>query len=270
VSEHTPAPGPLRVVVLTCAGLGHETAAALDKVPGVEVVAVLDSPHRSLTVRRKLRKLWRARGLAGLILHAVGRLLRIMTSRFGRVSDPCRDIPNVPFPVIPVTDFHAPEALDQLRRLEPDLGVVDGTYILKPSVYSVPRHGCINLHCGRVPDYRGAPPAFWELYDGVAEVGVTVHQITEQLDEGPVFMEQSLRLDIAPPGDPVHYIEAFWRTTLRPRGIGLLKQTVAAFRDGCARPIPQPSSRAHTHRFPTRHDVRELRRRVRRRRRNRD
>jgi len=26
------------------------------------------------------------------------------------------------------------------------------------------RMGCINLHKGKVPEYRGMPPGFWEIY----------------------------------------------------------------------------------------------------------
>jgi methionyl-tRNA formyltransferase len=269
VSEHMAGRNPLRVVVLTCAGLGLETAVELETIPGIEVVAVLDSPYRPMPWRRKLRKLWRARGADGLISLAATRISKTARQLFRKQSAP-EDVLALRCPVIPVADLHSPESLQHLRVLNPDLGVIDGTYILRPEVFNVPRYGCINLHCGRVPEYRGSPPAFWELYDGVDEVGITIHQVTAQLDEGPVFLEQSLRLDVAPAGDPARYVEAYWRDTLRPRGIDLLKQTVAAIRDGRARPTPQRTNGVRTHRSPTRHDIRELRRRVQRRRQERE
>ena len=65
--------------------------------------------------------------------------------------------------------------------------MVLGTRVLKRRIFEVPRLGCINLHKGRVPKYRGMPPGFWELYDGAASAGVTVHFIDEGLDTGDVL-----------------------------------------------------------------------------------
>ncbi|HSJ06808.1 MAG TPA: hypothetical protein VK936_08900, partial [Longimicrobiales bacterium] len=67
---------PFRVVVLTCDMLGLETAARLDRVPGVRVVALCNSPHRRLPLRRRIRRVWRTRGLAGfvgILMHKVRR-----------------------------------------------------------------------------------------------------------------------------------------------------------------------------------------------------
>ena len=85
------------------------------------------------------------------------------------------------------TDYHCDESLEFVRGLNPDLGVVYGTGILKASLFSIPRHGSINIHKRKLPDYRGGGPVgLWELLDQQPEIGVTVHQVVEQLDAGDV------------------------------------------------------------------------------------
>ena len=57
-------------------------------------------------------------------------------------------------------DIHSDEALDFVRRMNADLGLVFGTRILKPTLYTIPRQGSINIHKRKVPDYRGGGAVF--------------------------------------------------------------------------------------------------------------
>src|SRR5581483_7582260 len=61
--------------------------------------------------------------------------------------------------------------------------------------FGIPRLGCINLHKGRVPEYRGLPPGFWELFDGAASAGITVHFVNSGLDTGDVIATSEVRID---------------------------------------------------------------------------
>ena len=47
----------------------------------------------------------------------------------------------------------------------------------------------LNVHNGRLPDYRGMMPTFWALLAGDDRVVVTVHEMAERLDAGPVVAE---------------------------------------------------------------------------------
>lgn len=47
----------------------------------------------------------------------------------------------------------------------------------------------LNVHSGRLPEYRGMMPTFWALLDGADEVVVTVHEMAERVDAGPVIAE---------------------------------------------------------------------------------
>lgn len=62
---------------------------------------------------------------------------------------------------------------------------------------SVPQ-GWLNIHPSLLPHYRGANPIFWQLRDGQAYIGVTLHRMSEQLDLGPVIDQCSFGLSDFP------------------------------------------------------------------------
>jgi methionyl-tRNA formyltransferase len=78
--------------------------------------------------------------------------------------------------------------LANLRRLEADLAVVVAYgHILRPEVLSVPRLGMINVHASLLPRWRGAAPIQHAIIAGDAETGVSIMQLDEGLDSGPVL-----------------------------------------------------------------------------------
>jgi methionyl-tRNA formyltransferase len=75
-----------------------------------------------------------------------------------------------------------------LRRLEPDLAVVVAYgHILRPDVLSLPRLGMINVHASLLPRWRGAAPIQHAILAGDAETGVSIMQMDQGLDSGPVL-----------------------------------------------------------------------------------
>jgi methionyl-tRNA formyltransferase len=94
----------------------------------------------------------------------------------------------------------APEELERLRILQPDLLVlVAYGQILSPEVLAIPRIGALNVHFSLLPRHRGASPIQSAILAGDPETGVTTMWMTEGLDEGPVFA--SLRTPIGPDED---------------------------------------------------------------------
>jgi peptidoglycan/xylan/chitin deacetylase (PgdA/CDA1 family) len=93
-------------------------------------------------------------------------------------------------------DMHSGEALDFVRRLNADLGLVFGTRILKPVLFEIPKQGSINIHKRKVPDYRGGGAVgLWELLDGQKEIGVTVHRVEAKVDVGGVIRSALIPID---------------------------------------------------------------------------
>lgn len=159
------------------------------------------------------------------------------------------------FPLIRAGNLNQPVAVEALRQLNADLGVVIGTRILKPAIFSVPRLGCINLHKGAVPDYRGMPPGFWEIYDGAKTAGVTIHFVDAGLDTGDIVGTAEI---------PIHPLETpdTLKTKLDIEGARLLAETVSAISDGICERRPQPPSTTRPRRKPTHAQRRELEQRA--------
>jgi methionyl-tRNA formyltransferase len=91
-------------------------------------------------------------------------------------------------------DAGAPEVL---ARLAPDLMVVVAYGLILPrAILATPRLGCVNVHASRLPRWRGAAPIQRAILAGDAESGVSLMQMDEGLDTGPVLRE--VRCPIGP------------------------------------------------------------------------
>ena len=53
----------------------------------------------------------------------------------------------------------------------------------------------LNLHNGPLPKYRGVRPINWALKNGEKEHGVTIHQIIESIDAGPIIAQIKYPID---------------------------------------------------------------------------
>ena len=260
VSRDHSSNGPLRVAVVSCHDHAWATVRELSRLEGIAVVGFLQGelPRPRWSVR--IRRFWYAQGPRvgqAAVSRGVQKIWKALRRAFRRPADA---VPGVTY--LHLESLDSPEAVSALESLQPDLMVVDGGSILKPNFFSKPRLGAINLHCGKLPEYRGMPPAFWELYHGEREVGVSVHAISARLDEGDVFAATSVPLDVTPPGDPVQYVTTFWKDRLRPVGIQLIAKTVRAIANGTATPTPQGPATRPPFRAPSFKEKRELRRRV--------
>lgn len=90
-----------------------------------------------------------------------------------------------------------PRALDEpflntMEVLAPDL-VVCAYYprIFPRRLLQLPRLGCINVHPGLLPHYRGTFPTPWCILNGEQTIGVTVHLMDEGIDTGDILVQRT-------------------------------------------------------------------------------
>jgi folate-dependent phosphoribosylglycinamide formyltransferase PurN len=255
-------PAQLDVVVLTSRIWGVDVAAELRHLPQVRSLTIVSTqlaPGRPLL--QKLRTIHRYHGRAAVWEAVKNRLRRpsgpSYTDDFAiRIAERC---PGIKY--IHCDDLHSPASLQRLNDLAPDLGVVFATYWLRPEVFNIPRLGCLNLHLGRAPEFRGSSPGFYEMFEGVPEVGVTVHRVSEGLDAGPILLQETFPLDLAPAGDPVAYLQRYQLEVLIPNGVRLMAQAVRDIAGGTVIETPQSTGRRPRRRATFRQQQ-ELRQRV--------
>jgi len=94
-------------------------------------------------------------------------------------------------------DAHFAWLTDQLRRHAIDL-VVLARYmrILPESLVKAYRHRIINIHPSLLPYFPGAAPYRQAFESGVRVHGCTAHFVTEQLDEGPVILQDVFHINV--------------------------------------------------------------------------
>ena len=89
-----------------------------------------------------------------------------------------------------------PEAAQRaLASLSPDVIVV-AAYgrILPPPVLAMPPHGCLNLHPSLLPRHRGPAPVVTAILEGDRSTGVTLMQLDQGMDTGPLISSQRVEL----------------------------------------------------------------------------
>jgi methionyl-tRNA formyltransferase len=86
--------------------------------------------------------------------------------------------------------------LTEVEQLAPDL-VVCAYYPRKfpLRLIRLPRLGCINVHPGLLPEYRGTFPTPWCILNNEAEIGVTLHCMDAEIDTGDILAQRRYPID---------------------------------------------------------------------------
>src|SRR5690606_9087072 len=92
-------------------------------------------------------------------------------------------------PVYQPPSARKPEVAERLRATGAELAVVVayGKILPRAVLEAFPR-GCVNVHASVLPRYRGAAPIQWALIRGERETGVTIMQLDEGMDTGPMLL----------------------------------------------------------------------------------
>lgn len=87
------------------------------------------------------------------------------------------------------------EAQQQLAQFNADLMVVVAYGLILPlSILETPRLGCINVHGSLLPRWRGAAPIQRSIWAGDQQSGVTIMQMDQGLDTGPMLYKAALEI----------------------------------------------------------------------------
>jgi methionyl-tRNA formyltransferase len=79
-----------------------------------------------------------------------------------------------------------------LKATEHEVMVVAAYGLILPaSILSIPPLGCLNIHASLLPRWRGAAPIHRAIEAGDSETGITIMQMDEGLDTGPMLLTRS-------------------------------------------------------------------------------
>jgi len=137
--------------------------------------------------------------------------------------------------VLTPSSLKGADATETFRALRADAAVVVAYGLILPQAIleAVPL-GCFNVHASLLPRWRGAAPINRAIMAGDVETGVTIMQVDEGLDTGPIAMAQPLPIGADATAGEIH-------DALARLGADLLVRALGALDRGALRLRPQPT-----------------------------
>jgi methionyl-tRNA formyltransferase len=133
----------------------------------------------------------------------------------------------------------APEALEALRSLDVDLGVMAYVLQFAPEEFTgIPRHGMIQYHPSLLPKYRGPSSINWPIIRGDTRTGLTIFRPSDGLDEGPVILQKET------PIGPDDTLGSVYFDRLFPMGVAAMTEAADLVMSGKAKEVVQDESQA--------------------------
>jgi methionyl-tRNA formyltransferase len=142
-------------------------------------------------------------------------------------------IANLPKTKILVPEQFNNETIEQLKSLNPNLVIVAAYGKLIPqTLLAIPKYGSLNIHPSLLPKYRGSSPIQTAILNGDKETGVTIMQMDQELDHGPIVRQEKIELKGNETFESLHQ-------TLFHLAANLLPSTIEQYSNKTISPNPQ-------------------------------
>ena len=142
------------------------------------------------------------------------------------------------------------EVQREFAALGADVAVVVAYGLILPRpILDAPRLGCVNIHASLLPRWRGAAPIQHAILAGDAETGITIMQMDEGLDTGPMLMQESIPIPPTATASGMHDLLAW-------AGGRMIVAALGGLAAGTLQPTPQPAAGATYAKKLTRDDGR--------------
>lgn len=103
------------------------------------------------------------------------------------------------------TSLRTEESFEIINSIQADIIVVVAYgFIIPQNILESKKHGCVNLHPSALPKYRGAAPLQYTILHGEEETDICVMKMDEDLDTGPVYIRENLKLPERPSLEWLH------------------------------------------------------------------
>jgi len=152
-----------------------------------------------------------------------------------------------------VTNVNKPEFVEYIRNVNPDLIIsYSAPQIIKPELLGVPKYGIINVHGALLPNYRGAFPSFWYLYNEENSAGATVHKMSAAIDDGDICLQAPVDISDC---------KTMYQIMNKTKELGgeLMVQTIQKIADGTLETKPNKTSEGSYFSWPTVEQARDFR-----------
>ncbi|HYF12687.1 MAG TPA: methionyl-tRNA formyltransferase [Candidatus Paceibacterota bacterium] len=98
--------------------------------------------------------------------------------------------------VLEPNDLKDEQFIAELKNTEWDVFIVAAyNKILPKNIFDIPNHGTLNVHPSLLPKFRGPSPALSAILSDERATGVTIMQIAEKMDAGPIVAQAKVELE---------------------------------------------------------------------------
>ena len=128
--------------------------------------------------------------------------------------------------LIDVGPVNSDVSLETLKKINPDVIIVNGTAIIKKKILDALNATIVNTHAGITPRYRGVHGGYWALANkDQAHCGVTVHLVDQGIDTGNIVYQDTIEITKQDNFITYPYLQI-------AKGIELMKQTLSDILEG--------------------------------------
>lgn len=234
----------MRLIVLTCDrhGTASRILPVIHGTAGLDVVGVVLSNGVSPRAGRRRWRLVRKVARIGLLGALNGIRMRTWY-RDGDTEDVeplCR---RLGIPLVQTPYINCDDTIRVFREARADLGLSLGNGYIPERVFSIPRHGMLNLHFEVLPAFPGAASVIWPIHENVPETGFTIHQVNRTIDDGDILHVEKW---------PIVFGRSLAETVRRNLEIGRARAPAALaavcrhYDDLRRRAVPQHGGRSYT------------------------
>ena len=140
-------------------------------------------------------------------------------------------------PYISVDQFDK-TLLETIKKQHAEVAVLAYFGIILPNdILTLFPRGIINIHPSLLPNYRGPTPVQTTILHGDSETGVTIIRLDNQVDHGPIFIQEKETVFPSDNTDSLHI-------RLFEKGAKLLEKTLDAYLKGTVKPREQMHTKA--------------------------
>lgn len=117
--------------------------------------------------------------------------------------------------------------------------------LIPKNILDIPRRGSLNVHPSLLPKFRGPSPALSAILEDQRSTGVTIMEMTETMDAGPIVAQARVELEEEAPGQPGWPPRgSVFEDLLATEGGNILAETLPQWIAGTITPEPQDESAA--------------------------
>ena len=144
-------------------------------------IAIFCNSSRGLKTAKFLRKTYKIK----IIFLSKRYLKKNVYKSFKNEKFKCQIIDNV----------NSKKVYERIKNDDIDINIIAGfPYIFKNRLINSSSFGTINLHAGKLPQYRGGSPLNWQIINNEKKIGVSISRIDEKIDEGELLARSSFKI----------------------------------------------------------------------------